>query len=501
MKRRIVGPLAAAVLVLTAAGACSDDGPAKAGDPATGAPSTGATSTGSPSGSAPTEGTDLDDPVYKPALSTPVEDSVYPNMGDPGVDSLHYDLDLAWDPDTQVLDGTATLAFRATTTAREFRLDLGDPLKVERATVDGTEVEVEHNGKDLVVRSAVRADERYELVVDYSGTPEPTPAPSTRSDFTSLGWTITEDGEVWTMQEPYGAFTWFPVNDQPSDKALYDFTITAPAPFVGVANGELVSREEVDGSTVTQWHLDAPASSYLVTIAIGDYVMTEDETASGVPITYWTPRDDPETLESLRVTPAAVEWIEGLLGDYPFSTLGSVVVESASAMETQTMVTYGNTDYALSEQVVVHELVHHWYGDLVSPTDWSDVWMNEGMTLYLAEGIWNSEHGGGPLDLLMESFAHAERGYRREAGPPGDYDPRMFGSSNIYFGPAVMWHELRQRIGDDAFWAMVRKWPTVNAEGNATREEYLAWVEEETGEELTAFFDAWLMGEQSPPTS
>ena len=69
------------------------------------------------------------------------------------------------------------------------------------------------------------------------------------------------------MQEPYGAFTWYAVNDQPSDKALYDFTISTPAPWVGVANGELRSREEVDGDTVTAWHLDEPAASYLVTVA------------------------------------------------------------------------------------------------------------------------------------------------------------------------------------------------------------------------------------------
>ena len=71
-------------------------------------------------------------------------------------------------------------------------------------------------------------DERYVLEVSYSGTPEPTPAPTSRSDFTTSGWTITPDGETWTMQEPYGAFTWYPVNDQPSDKALYDITVTVP---------------------------------------------------------------------------------------------------------------------------------------------------------------------------------------------------------------------------------------------------------------------------------
>ena len=117
---------------------------------------------------------------------------------------------------------------------------------------------------------------------------EPVRAPTTRSDFDTLGWQVTDSRQSWTMQEPYGAFTWYAVNDQPSDKALYDFTISTPAPWVGVANGELVSREDLDGDTVTRWHLDEPASSYLVTAAVGDFRMERDRSASGVPITYWT---------------------------------------------------------------------------------------------------------------------------------------------------------------------------------------------------------------------
>ena len=108
-------------------------------------------------------------------------------------------------------------------------------------TLDGEEVDAQHNGKDLVVNAPVKADQKYALVVTYSGTPEPAQAPTTRTDFTTTGWTVDDDGEVWTMQEPYGAYTWYPVNDQPSDKAFYDFTITAPGDWVGVANGQLQS--------------------------------------------------------------------------------------------------------------------------------------------------------------------------------------------------------------------------------------------------------------------
>src|SRR3546814_10265554 len=89
----------------------------------------------------------------------------------------------------------------------------------------------------------------------------------------------------------------------------------------------------------------------------------------------------------------------------------------------------------------------------------------------------------------MDLHADPEASERKEAGPPGDYDPTKFGRSNIYYGPALMWHELRKQLGDEEFWAMVKKWPTVDPMGNPTRKEYLDWVEKETGEELSDFFD------------
>ena len=490
----VVLVVGAVVLVVTLAG--NDDKQAAAGEPAE---ESASTPTDDPADPAAGD-TDPDDPAYAPARSKPLEDSLYPNVGDPGVDALHYHLDIAWDRDEQVLTGTTTLAFRSTVTADEFRLDLGDPLVVEKATLDGEEVDTQHNGKDLVVQAPVVKDGTYVLVVAYSGTPEPAQAPTTRSDFSTTGWTVTDDGEVWTMQEPYGAYTWYPVNDQPSDKAFYDFTITAPRGWVGVANGQLQSRETVRGRTVTEWSLDAPTASYLTTAAIGDLVMTEDESDSGVPITYWTPADDPASLDAVRFTPQALAWNEKKLGKYPFDSLGILVVDSESGMETQTMITLGDTDYTTSPEVLVHEITHQWYGDLVTPTDWKDVWMNEGMTMYL-QGQFEADRGGRSIDDVMDTWAAAEPGMRAESGPPGNYDPTTFGQGNIYYGPALMWDELRKKVGNETFWAMVRAWPSVRKHGNATREEYLSWIEKETGEELTAFFDAWLMGETTPPRS
>ena len=100
----------------------------------------------------------------------------------------------------------------------------------------------------------------------------------------------------------------------------------------------------------------------------------------------------------------------------------------------------------------------------------------------------------------MDIYAALETGYRAESGPPAAYDPQEFGEGNIYYGPALMWHELRERIGDDEFFRLVRDVAgrtattgapaaTTTSPGSRTR----------PARSSTAFFDAWLLGDTTPP--
>ena len=431
-------------------------------------------------------------------LSNPVEDSVYPNVGDPGIDALHYDLNLRWKPKRRTLNATATITFRASGDAPYFQLDLANALAVQRTRLNGRRIAFEHRGKNLIVQAPVVANQRYQLVVAYAGTPRPVAAPTARSDFSKTGFTITGKGEVWTMQEPYGAYTWYPVNDQPADKALYDFTVTAPARWTGIANGALTSMKRSRKTTTTTWQLREPASSYLITLAIGDYVHSSNRTKRGQRIDYWVLRSRGYAMRSVRTANSAVDWIEKKLGPYPFHSLGLVVTKSQSAMETQTMVTLGDTHYVLSEPVIVHELVHQWFGDQVSPNDWRDVWMNEGFTM-LMQWMWEGEHGGIPLALSIRAAREIDQDLRDESGPPGAYDPQEFGSSNVYYSPALMWNELRRKLGDAKFFAIARSWLAAHDNTATNREALYEHWERESGLELTAFFDAWIMGETTPP--
>ena len=437
--------------------------------------------------------------AYDAAVSRPQEDTVYPDVGDPGVDALHYDLRLSWDPASEMLTGTETVVLRAARTAGHLQLDLAHQLEVGHVWLDGRSVPFSHPGKDLLVDVPVTQGDRHLLQLTYSGTPEPVVAPTDRGDFETTGWTTTHDGSVWTMQEPYGAYSWYAVNDQPSDKAFYDLTIDAPKSMVGVANGHLESRRTVGDRTVTHWNLPEPAASYLITIAIGHYTETQDTGPHGLPISYWTPTDRPRLVHGLRYTPQAIAYLERKVGRYPFPTLGILVVPSNSAMETQSMVTLGTQSDNLSRDVLVHELGHQWYGDEVTPDDWSDLWMNEGMATYLAEGNWTGDHGPQSRTAILRGWNASAAGLRGHYGPPADYAPGSFAEGNAYYLPALMWDTIRQRLGDATFWKLAAAWPRSHRFTSQDRATIAAWWSRQSGQDLRPLFHQWLLGPAEPP--
>jgi len=435
---------------------------------------------------------------YDDAVSAPQEDSVYPDVGDPGVDALHYNLDLTWDPGQQELTGTETLLFRAATTADHVQLDLARQLEVRHVWLDGKAVAFDHPGKDLVVDTSVTQGDRHVLQLTYAGTPEPVTAPTDRGDFSTVGWTTEPDGGAWTMQEPFGAYSWYAVNDQPSDKAMYDVAIRAPRGMVGVSNGVLRSRRTSGDQTVTRWRLASPAASYLVTIAIGRYTETKVTGPHGLPISYWTPPGRPDLMRDLRYVPKAVDYLEGLVGRYPFDSLGVLVVPSNSGMETQTMVTLGDNQYTLTKDVIVHEIAHQWYGDAVTPDDWSDLWMSEGMTTYLAEGNWTGDHGPESRTGILRGWSSFVAGMRSSYGPPAHYADQSFGQGNVYYIPALMWDTIRQRLGDEEFWRLAAKWPHAHRYTSQSRDSLATWWSKQSGQDLRPLFHAWLLGGPEP---
>ena len=163
-----------------------------------------------------------------------IGDPYFPLDGNGGYDVRHYLLEVAYDPDTDVLTGKATISARATQNLSSFNLDF-DGLTVRSITVDGRSADWSRAGDELTVtpRSGIRKGTRFTTVVEYDGVPEPI-----EDAFGLSGFLHTDDGAL-VLGQPHVADTWFPVNDHPIDKASYTISITVPEGLEAISNGVL----------------------------------------------------------------------------------------------------------------------------------------------------------------------------------------------------------------------------------------------------------------------
>jgi aminopeptidase N len=488
---------------VVALGACTDAAPAPpARPPSSGPPAPpfdrgpAVEVSGSPATFGPQDG-----------LSTPRADPVYPDYGNPALDVLRYDLALTWTPSRRELAGTATLTIRAVTAVPELVLDFSEAYAVDAATLDGAPIVVSRRGNDLVVAAALTGDARATLVVRYHGTPRTVPMRSRRGDFPEgLGLRATDGGEAWTMQEPYGAFTWYPANDHPSDEAVYDVSVTVPTGWAAVAHGHLVAVTADPAGDTYRWQATDPAAAYVATLAVGRYTRITDAGPRGLPIAYWmrTGRDE-SLLPALRRSPALLAWLERRFGPYPFPAAGVVVVDSLSAMETQEMVTFGarltnrrnQAGLDIVEEILLHEYAHQWFGDAVTPTDWRGMWLNEGFAMY-AQWLWSVDQRGESDAGWVRNARTGDQNSRPVAGPPGNPHPDHFGEHNVYFGPALMLREIHRAVGDDAFFDLARDWVAQHRNRNVDRATFVRFVNRHTGRDFTALINRWLDSATTP---
>ena len=228
-------------------------------------------------------------------------------------------------------------------------------------------------------------------------------------------------------------------------------------------------------------------ASYLSTAGVGDFALSYDEGPRGLPIINAiddgvTGAELAETKASLALQPKMITFLEGQFGRYPFEAFGAIVDDDTVeyALETQTRPVYSEV---ANEYTVVHELGHQWFGNSVSPSDWQDIWLNEGWATYL-EWLW-AEHRGGPT--MQQQFADAvayldaDNRWALNIADPGR--DNLF-AGQVYVRGAAALHALRAKIGDKAFLAGARLWLTRYNDSTATTEDFEAVMEKASGQQL-----------------
>jgi aminopeptidase N len=425
-----------------------------------------------------------------------IGDPYFPTFGNGGYDVAGYDLNLSYDPPSNQLSGTATITATATQDLSRFDLDLAH-LAASAVTVDGRPAQHAAQHDELVVTPAagLTKGRAFTVVVTYGGKPQALRDPTLGQG----GWLATGDGG-FALGEPESASTWFPVNDHPADKATVRLRMTVPDGLQVIGNGVPGPRTSAAGRTTWTWTENAPTASYLTTVVIGHYRVTQT-THDGKPMVIATPDSlpaDSPGATSLARTGEIADFLATQFGPYPFDAYGGILLNDPRvgyALETQSRPVYGNAFFTTGENpvVVAHELAHQWFGDSVALERWRDIWLNEGFATY-AEWLWQ-EHVG--TRTVAASFDRVYSDYRWtvRAADPGAAD--LF-DDGVYSRGAMTVYALRRTIGDAAFARLLTTWTSQYRNANAGTDDFIAAAEKVSGRDLQGFFRTWLYGTTKP---
>jgi aminopeptidase N len=423
-----------------------------------------------------------------------VGDRLYPHLGNGGFDVDRYTLELAYLSARDVtVAGDVTIHARATQALSRFDLDFAGR-DVRSVSVDGDAASWTRFGEELVVTpaAAIADGRRFRVRVTFTGT-------------VNIG---TADGSVTALQ-PQAANHLFPSSNHPSDKATYTIRVDVPADTAAVANGVLARRRTRTGRTTWEYRHRRPMATELLQVAVGALDVTQRGSAAGVPLRDATPRRHTSDLApALSSTALHMLWLRDRLGGYPFENYGVLVADAAIpfALETQTLSLFSVGWFRafpreFYEPIMVHELAHQWFGNSVSPAQWSDLWLNEGHAtwyenLYAAERGWLDFEGS-----VRQAYRSGDR-WRAAFGPvalPRSSNYLQLFSPNVYDGGAVVLFALRQEVGDALFRRIERTWVQRHRHGVASTEDFITHASLVARRDLSGFLRPWLYGTRTPP--
>src|SRR3954471_2205195 len=443
-----------------------------------------------------------------------IGDRLFPTLGNGGYDVQHYDVALSYATaaPSQGIDGTVTITANATQALSRFDLDFaGD--SVGSVSVNNQPARFSRAGQDLVITPVQPLPKGKSFVVTVSDYKAHSNKPS-ESDILKNAFIATPDGSA-TLAQPSGAHVFLPSNDHPRDKATFTFRLDVPAGETAVANGELESQTTANGRTQLVYQQSQPMATELIQLAVGSYKVIDRGVHAGVHVRdVISPSLEPLLADKLPAEIDQLAWLTKRVGPYPFGSYGSFVIGSGigASLETQSLSIFDRQVFQgglrLWPTTMLHETAHQWFGDSVSPREWSDVWLNEGHATYY-EWSYAADHGGlrhaagvSNTFLGVMKYEYEQADFNRKkiepvAKPKGSDFGHLF-STQQYAGGALVLYALRQKVGDARFQKIERTWVSRYTGKSASTANYIALASKVSGKRLGPFLHDWLYGTKTP---
>ncbi|GAB4346516.1 MAG: M1 family metallopeptidase [Cyanophyceae cyanobacterium] len=420
----------------------------------------------------------------------------------------HIALDVALDFERQRLAGTCTITLNPIRDRLErLTLDAVD-LAIESVAIAEVPQEFDLDGEQLFIHLSepTVAGRAIAIVITYH-------LEKPRRGLYFIGpneWEPDKPRQAWTQGEDEDSRYWFPCFDYPGQLATSEIRVRVPKGMTALSNGVLVSTQP-HGKTATtfHWKQEQVHPSYLMTLAVGEFVEVRDEWR-GKPVLYYTDAAHADhARRTMGQTPEMMEFLSEKFGyPYPFPQYGQACVADFifGGMENTSMTLLTDRavvderaaiDNRFFESLVVHELAHQWFGDLLVIEHWSHAWIKEGMATY-SEVMW-IEREYGPqaaayyrLGEMRAYLAEDRDRYRRPIVTHVYREAMELYDRHTYEKGGCVYHMLWAELGDDLFWKAIQYFVKTHAHQTVATVDLLRAIERATGRNLAYLFDQYV---------
>ena len=425
------------------------------------------------------------------------------NQNQEKIDIKFYELNLDIDFNSSRLRGSVTVNGVIGNIYPDFiELDLYDNMTVDSILQNNIPILYLHENDMLKIPISditLNDENLFSLTIFYQGTPDHCGAGGFKFD------EHQNIGHVWTLSEAYCARSWWPCKDDPSDKAdSVNIIISVPIePAYIVASNGLLSSTTINNNKKTYfWKERYPITTYLVSLAIYPYTKWVDQYVSPISSDtmliehYVFPDRYEASYPNYSLTKDMLSFFSELFGEYPFISekYGHADFTWGGGMEHQTLSSMGS----FSQNLMVHELGHSWWGNLITCKTFNDIWLNEGFARY-CQALW-AEHmyGREAYFDFMNNHAYYGAGTIYVENPSSN--SQIFSAGLSYNKASWVLHMLRHKVGETMFFDILKSYASNDSlsYNAASTSDFQKVCEDISGLDFEQFFQQWIYGERYP---
>jgi aminopeptidase N len=416
------------------------------------------------------------------------------------IDVQHYRFELSLSDASDTLYGKAVITVQLKAASGETIFDLanvqasGKGMQVLSVDEDGQPLPYIHLNDKLRLQlpTVAKAGDTKTFAVQYKGIP---------ADGLIIGKSTFNKRTFFGDNWPNRAHQWLPCNDVPLDKSSLEFIVTAPAHYSVVSNGVKMAEEILpDNTKRTHWKEDVPLPTKVMVIGMADFAVEEAGKVDNIPLYSWVYAEEKDKgfydyAQAKEILPFFIDYI----GPYGYKKLANVQSKTIfGGMENAGAIFYFEqsvTGKRTIEDLIAHEIAHQWFGNMVTETNFSHLWLSEGFATYMANLYLESKYG---VDSVRRRLG--EERAQVVAFAAGSNMPVLDTSANYmsllnansYQKGGWILHMLRQQLGNAVFRKIIQTYYQKFAGKNASSADFVDVAEAVSGKKLKAFFTQWL---------